>query len=384
VISVALRRQPSVKVSPFPSLRILDLLPRKWPESAPFPFNSPFVHYYYMGRNGIYFLARLWGLRDQEILMPAYFHGVEVDTLLAAGAKLRFYPVDINMRARPEDIVSRLTRETRVIYVIHFLGFPGPVEELTEICSRRGLTLIEDCALSLLSKLGDRPLGSFGDAAVFSLHKTLPLPHGGALVVRNLTAASDTGVKRPSLISTLAYTASALRRDLVFEGGLFHNMLRKVKQMGRRVSGRLGVVPVGSEHFDVTKANLAMSRLSHWVMAHQDYDMIVERRRRNFLHLLHRLREISRPVFTDLPSGVCPLFYPLRVRDKSAILPQLLDRGVDAVNFWSTTPSMVPAGAFPEVETLRQTILELPCHQDLGPRAMDWIADQVFDLRQNL
>jgi hypothetical protein len=36
------------------------------------------------------------------------------------------------------------------------------------------------------------------------------------------------------------------------------------------------------------------------------------------------------------------------------------------------------------VETLRQTILELPCHQDLGPRAMDWIADQVFDLRQNL
>jgi dTDP-4-amino-4,6-dideoxygalactose transaminase len=337
-----------------------------------------------MGRNGIYRLAQVWNLRDQEIVMPAYFHGVEVDTLLAAGARLRFYPVDANMRVRTEDVVALLSPGTRAVYVIHYLGFPGPVEELSEICRKRGLLLIEDCALALLSQLDDKPLGSIGDASVFSLHKTLPLPHGGALVMRNSKALIRDETKRPPLASTLAYTASALWRDLEFEGGFVHNLLRKAKSSSRKVSGSIGVIPVGGERFDLARAHLNVSRLTQWVMANQNYDTIVERRRRNYTHLLDRLRRISPPVFDGLSPGVCPLFYPLRVRNKPEMLKWLFERGVDAINFWSTQPPFVPAGAFPEVECLRRTILELPCHQDLSLKEMDWIADQVCELRSQL
>ena len=37
-------------------------------------------------------------------------------------------------------------------------------------------------ALSLLSEVGGRPLGAFGDYAVFCLYKTLPVPNGALLV----------------------------------------------------------------------------------------------------------------------------------------------------------------------------------------------------------
>jgi len=383
-MSTASIQQRSLRVSPLPSLRLRETLPVRPLQSPPFPFDRPALRYFYLGRNGIYALAQLWNLRDQEILMPAYFHGVEVDTLVAAGVKLRFYPVDIHMRVRIEEVLSRLTPVTRAIYMIHFVGFPGPVEELREVCRDRGLSLIEDCALALLSKLGDRPLGSFGDASVFSLHKTLPLPHGGALMVRNSASPSGSRTERPPMTSTLAYTASAVWRDLEFEGGFAHNFLRKVKRSVRRLSRRLGVVPVGGERFDMAKANLNMSRLSHWVLSHQNYQAIIDRRRRNYSHLFSRLREVSPPVLGELPDGVCPLFYPLRVRNKPLALARLFDRGVDAINFWSAPPAIVPAGAFPDVELLRRTIVQIPCHQDLSSRAVDWLADQVCDLREEL
>ena len=55
---------------------------------------------------------------------------------------------------------------------------------LAELCRRRNMRLVEDCALALLSADGSLPLGTAGDWAVFCLYKTLPLPNG-ALLVQN-------------------------------------------------------------------------------------------------------------------------------------------------------------------------------------------------------
>jgi dTDP-4-amino-4,6-dideoxygalactose transaminase len=372
--------QQTLRVSPFPALRLRHTLPAKQQETLPFPFNSSSLRYYYLGRNGLFSLTQLWNLRDQEVLMPAYSHGVETDTLLKAGVNLRFYRVDCNMQVSVDDVVSQLTPYTRAVYMIHYLGFPGPVEEISEICHSLGIPLIEDCALALLSRLGDRPLGSFGDAAIFSIYKTLPVPNGGGLIIRNTHLTPDLESTRPSWTSTLALTASAVWRDLEFEGGFVHNLLRQARRSVKSVSRKIGVVPVGSEAFDESAVTLSMSRLSHWILAHQDYPAIVEKRRRNYLQLLARLHKISPPVFFGLPDGVCPLFYPLRVRNKLKVAKHLFERGVDSVNFWSTSPPVPPVGEFPEAETLRRTILEIPCHQDLTPKEIDSIADCVCDV----
>src|SRR5690606_24381981 len=136
-------------------------------------------------------------------------------------------------------------------------------------------------------------------------------------------------------------------------------------------------VATGTQHFDRSHVGLSMSNLSHVVAQAQDFAGIVERRRRNYFHLLGKLRGLSPPVFGQLPPGVCPLFYPFQTRDKQALLARLQARGIEAIDFWRVGHPALPPGTFPEVDRLRQTILEIPCHQDLTPATVDRIAATV-------
>lgn len=75
-----------------------------------------------------------------------------------------------------------LTAATRAILVIHEFGYPHPrIHDLVDEARSRAIPLIEDCAHSLDSTLDGVPLGSFGDAAVFSLPKVAPVKGGGIL-----------------------------------------------------------------------------------------------------------------------------------------------------------------------------------------------------------
>ncbi|HYG69673.1 MAG TPA: aminotransferase DegT, partial [Anaeromyxobacteraceae bacterium] len=122
------------------------------------------------------------------------------------------------------------------------------------------------------------------------------------------------------------------------------------------------------------RVGLGMSALSEHIARRADHEAIVAARRRNWFLLLGRLRDRAAPPFAELPPGVSPLFFPLPCRDKSAVKARLAARGIETVDFWRTGhPSCDPA-RFPEVAALREQILEIPCHQDLGPEDMAWVA----------
>ena len=118
--------------------------------------------------------------------MPAYHHGVELETLLAAGVKPVFFRIDAQMRCDFEDARRRATPEVRALYVIHYAGFPQDMEAARQLASELGVPLIEDCALSLFSAEGDLPLGVTGDVAIFCLYKVMAMPDGGVLEIQLL------------------------------------------------------------------------------------------------------------------------------------------------------------------------------------------------------
>jgi hypothetical protein len=239
--------------SALPALRPGMVLPRTRRGAVPFPFDDPGVRYFYYARNGVYALARLWNLAGREVLFPAYFHGVELEALLDAGVRPRFYPVHERMRVDPGEVEKRIGPETRAIYLIHYVGFPGPVEELRELCDRRGLLLVEDCALALLSALGDRPLGTFGDASIFCLYKTLPTPNGGALVICGGGPIGLPEGDPPPVAATFSHAASSLLVGLELSGGAAGRVLRRVARGVGRAAARVvraQRVPTGTQHFD--------------------------------------------------------------------------------------------------------------------------------------
>jgi len=96
-----------------------------------------------------------------------------------------------------------LGERTRAVLVIHEYGFPHPeLHDLLEVARTRGIPLIEDCAHSLDSTVSGRPLGSFGDFALFSLPKVLPVAAGGILVTASGDAAA---LCAPSAEAAAAY-----------------------------------------------------------------------------------------------------------------------------------------------------------------------------------
>ena len=87
-----------------------------------------------------------------EVLVPAYNCGTEVDPLIKAKVTPVLYRVDREARIDIEDIRRRTTHRTRAIFVIHYFGWPQPVGELARWCHEKGIRPNEDCAQSLFAK----------------------------------------------------------------------------------------------------------------------------------------------------------------------------------------------------------------------------------------
>jgi dTDP-4-amino-4,6-dideoxygalactose transaminase len=360
-----------------PDLWPWQLLARPPAERA-FPFDRADLELCYLGRNAVHRAVRRLGLEGAEVIAPAYHHGVEIAALLHAGARVRFARVDESMHLDPEHVASLAGPRTRAIYVIHYAGFPQPLEPFLELARRRGLSLIEDCALSLFSRDGDRPLGSAGDAAIFCFYKTLPVSHGGALLVRRAgTRERPPPLRPPPLLPTLSQLGGALLAGLELQlgapGRLARGALRSVTSGLRRRANELAV-PVGTQDFDPEVVDLGMSALAARLARASDASRIVQRRRENWSFLHQRLAGHQRAVWPRLPAGASPLFYALRVEDKDRALRVLRGRGVKAVDFWRTGHPSAAGAPFPEVERLRAQVVELPCHQDLGPDQLERVA----------
>jgi hypothetical protein len=375
-----------------PRERYVPALPTLWPgllaplgraRPAPFPLGAPRTTLYYLGRNAVFHGARLLGLAGSEVLVPAYHHGVEVGALVAAGAIPRFVRVDARMRLDLDDAERRVGPRTRALYVIHYAGFAQPMDDVVALARRRGLLVVEDCALSLLAAEGARPLGSRGDAAIFCVYKALPVPNGGVLLLNDpVISGAPPQPDAAPLVSTLSHAAGSLLSNLALRGGVAGEAVRaSVRRAYALARGASGLAPVstGTPTFDAAQVDLGMSPLTTLIARRVDPAEIVAARRRNYFLLLGRLRERVAPVFGELPAGASPLFYPLAVDDKGSLRARLAARRIEAIDFWRDAHPLCPAGEFPEAEALRRRVLELPVHQDLGPEDMAHVARSVLE-----
>jgi perosamine synthetase len=375
------RRAPSEYrfVPSLPTLEPRLLMPGiEPPRAQPFPFVAPGAQSFYLARAGVCHAVRELGGRGGVVLMPAYHHGVEVEAVRAAGAEVVFYRVDGAMQADPDDVRHKLrAHDVRILYVTHFVGFAQPTDVLTGLAAAHGARVIEDCALALLSRdTAGRPLGALGDASVFCLYKTLPVPHGGLLVAPRLPRAHTS---RPPLASTLHHAAGLVLAHLELRGGALGRALRGAARALAHASVDRVVenVQTGTMHLEPRELALGASRVVERLVTRFDLEMVAVRRRRNFRRLAAALDGVVPVVGAPLAPGACPLFVPVLVDDKRATLAALHAGGIDAVDFWSTGDPRATETEFPEVAALRRHVLELPCHQSLDDDDVDYVARAV-------
>jgi len=98
---------------------------------------------------------------------------------------------DLNINV---EYVKNLDENCKGLVVTHLFGNPCDIKEIKDICNKKNIILIEDCAQSFDSKYNGIETGNFGDAAVVSL-SLLKIPttlSGGILITSHKLLHSKT------------------------------------------------------------------------------------------------------------------------------------------------------------------------------------------------
>lgn len=339
------------------------------------------ARFYYSGSCAIWNVIKAMPLEKTDvILMPAYHCGIEIDAVLKAGLIIKFYKIDITGKADLDDIKNKLDNKTKAIFLIHYFGFSQPIEEIMKICAAYNLYLIEDCAHALFSNFNGKPLGLFGDASIFSIKKSLPVPNGGAAFFNKIAAAHQNNAPiNPSVIVLLKENINMilLAGQIKFQIlgrlirliELFYRLLGKLLRTGRPK------VMYDYRVFDCNKAKLTMSYQSKWIMKGIDINTIIQKRRNNFLFLLSELEneKYFESLYKTLPEGICPLFYPILIKNRNVVYEKLLKKGIKTFIFGKKLHDLLPIKEFSEAMVLSEMNLCLPIHQEVNEEKLKYL-----------
>ena len=110
------------------------------------------------------------------------------NVILHSGARPVFADIDpATLNLDVDRVEEVLTQRTRAILPVHYAGLPCDQNRLLELANGRGVSLVEDAAHALGASYEGKPIGSFGNATMFSFHpaKNLTTGEGGALVTQD-------------------------------------------------------------------------------------------------------------------------------------------------------------------------------------------------------
>jgi hypothetical protein len=248
------------------------------------------------------------------------------------------------------------------------------VADIRRWCDEQGIHLIEDCAHALFGISGERAVGRWGDLAIASLTKFLPVPEGGCLIA-NLVPGTLPLLHRPSAKSQLKAGFD------IIHAAVNHGRLTGLGSFingAARLWGRLkpkSVMQGQSEDshnagftIDIDQAHLSLTTTSRWIAQHAPRERIVARRRQNYIFFTQELSGIAgfKPLLTKLPDHCAPYVFPLWVDQPDPGYAELR-RLEFPVSRWDRL--------WPTVTTLENDsgiewshhVLQLACHQDLRP-----------------
>jgi dTDP-4-amino-4,6-dideoxygalactose transaminase len=332
-------------------------------EQLPYPLEEPHCSLFARGRHAIAHAVPALGLGGGDrVLAPAWHHGAEIEALRQAGLEIDFYEVGADLEPDEDQLDALVRPRTRMLFVTHYLGFPRDAARWRAWCDARGLLLFEDGAHAMLARSDREPVGALGDAAVWCLFKTFPVPDGAALRLRRKITPPELDAARGTSDVLRGHAQWCLQRVPALAGA--------VRRNNRPGAFDLAVeIALGTPSAPLRATTRLLPRV-----ASED---VAQRRRANYRLLLDELGSQVAPPFDRLPPGAVPLGMPLHTTAKQRLVERLAERGIDAVDFWCAPHPLLESDAreFAASARRRESTVLLPVHQGLRLRDLERIAD---------
>lgn len=247
-----------------------------------------------------------------EVLCPSLSFIATANAIVHAGASPIFVDIDKSTyNMDPNCIENAITPRTKAILVVHQVGLPAPLTEISDIGSRHGLLVIEDAACAIGAEYKGRRVGlPHTSMACFSFHprKVLTTGEGG-------------------MISTADEELAARMRRL-------RQHAMTVSDLARHSSSKLLI-----ESYDEVGYNYRMTDLQAAIglVQLQRLEALLARRRALALRYSSRLSSLSWLVLPREPAECRHNFQSYMVRLQSdapitrdELMQELLNRGVSS------------------------------------------------------
>ncbi len=138
------------------------------------------------GTAGLHMTVRALGIGDgDEVITTPFSFVASANCLLYEGARPRFVDIEEDSLGLDPNLVEAAQGpRTKGILPVHVFGRPCRIEAIAGMADARGWLLVEDACEALGSRLGDRPMGSYGAASTFAFYpnKQITTGEGGVVV----------------------------------------------------------------------------------------------------------------------------------------------------------------------------------------------------------
>lgn len=318
--------------------------------------------------------------------------------VVATGAEPIY--VDINpqiLNADPSLVRSKMGPRVRAVIIQHTFGCPSSVDEIVREARERGILTIEDCALATGSSRKGRPMGTFGDAAVFSLElsKTITTGWGGILVLhdkglQNAARRYYDSVAEPSPLrvgrmvlqtglSGLLYDPRWYHACRYLLAGLFKTGIFRPSTPPEELNAVIGADFI--HRLSGPQATLALRLWDRLPDITSRIDVIREK-------LCAGLRDngyepLAQPASGDVSRGHR---IPFLVADRSAAVAWFAKAGIELGTWFDAPVSPMPQrpelfhyrpGECPQAEWISRHIVNLPAHVRLTDRDLNSILETL-------
>lgn len=346
---------------------------------------------YASGRMAFYSILKTLNLqKDDEVILTGFTCSVMVNAVVRTGAKVIFADIDPDtFGSSPLEISKLISKKTKVIVAQHSFGIPCKIDIIQRITKEKNIFLIEDCALSFMSKYKGITLGNWGDAAIFSTDHSKPLNTliGGFAYTNSLTLFEslkdihkylpDIPIKQQyKIYHRICFEAKYFNPGLYrflklkeFIDIIFHKIFGESKVPIFLISD-ISSIPIRNSYYPYpSKFPVFLSYLG--LLELEKYKTSIHQRKLLMRCMLDDLSlKVDLPAsYNDSDNDIVPL--RLAFCTESKIIHNEVSKFIDVDWFWFTKPiestpedltafSYIP-GSCPVAERVGKTIVNIPC-----------------------
>lgn len=307
-------------------------------------------------RSGI--MVLLDHLNCARVWLPSYLCPTIIQAVQKTTASVMYYEIDQTLSVASLGWLEKVQKGDLILFIDYFGFFTR--DDVVSEAKRKKAWILEDACQALLN----RQTTKFADFILYSPRKFVGVPDGGILASRARGDLIPLPLKPPPDSWWLCNLEAAILRREYDKIGIENNWFNWYVQAKKQA-------PIG--YYRMSELSNRLLRTSF------DYDDIARKRIENFRLLLAEIPDVA--LFKDLPDGIVPLGFPIRVKDRDKLRKDFFNSRIYPPIHWEIE-GVIPE-RFRSSLQLSTEILTLPCDQRYGEPEMKRMVKVIKNQRLN-